>query len=540
MEGAHTWIERTRLALHLGHRRWKWRRVGDEEVSSPSGAREAAVVRDGSKLVPEGELSVRAPKREQRVQEDLSETTDPMRQNIEAAVDRGEHLELPVDKSDGLTANAAAFQKQSCGLRHALRWKIVKILLGIGTAGLLLLALIVRAEEDAVVRPAWPSPSHARACNLALTGLISEYRVRAAVSKGVIFTRPAGGLGNQLNNILHAFVRAMLSDKRLVVASTRALEYFEETPLYTIVNSHRAAESLNRSGVSIEDRSMDGRSEVWMIFSGKDHELWNAVHQNLTHNASALVSCASHLLFQPNRTVRTAMADYLSTLRGSHSVGIHLRQSDYEMARRQHATRRRSLSLTLHQLRGCLGPDDIPDATVACASRAAYHSMLMRWQRATLFVASDTASAVTAVKHRLGALGARLVTSRGQPYHVGRGFVMPAGEDPYVKALIDFFIMDHVDEFYSNCDLLTCFEGGLPASLWRMDVRDGSTAETIVETNASHSSGWMRKGCGNTFAANMWLRRFGFHTHSPDLTSCARFRPSLSLSFAWILASVGH
>ena len=81
--------------------------------------------------------------------------------------------------------------------------------------------------------------------------------------------------------------------------------------------------------------------------------------------------------------------------------------------------------------------------------------------------------------------------------------------------------MDHVDEFYSNCDFLTCFDDGLPASLWRMDVRGGSTAETIVEANTSHrSSEWMMTRCGNTFAANMWVRRFGYHTHSPSLASC--------------------
>ena len=446
-----------------------------------------------------------------RVQEELSETTDQMRQNIEAVADRGEHPNEPlVEESDGLTAKAAAFQKLPRGLRQALRWK--NGLLGITTVCLFLLALIVRAEEDAVVRPAWPSPSYARACNLALTGLIAEHQLRAAVSKDVIYTHPRGGLGNQMNAILHAFVRAMLSGKRLIVASTPPLRYFEETPLYSIVDQ-RAAESLNRSGVSIEDHD----TENWMIFSGIDHKLWNAVHQKLTHNASALVSCASHLLFQPNRTVRTAMADYLSALQGSHAVGIHLRQSDYEMAHRQNATHRRSLSLLMHQRKGCLGPDDIPDATAACASRVAYDGKLMRWQRVTLFVASDTASAVTALKNRLGVLGARLVTSRGQPYHTGRHFVMPAGDDPYVKALIDFFIMDHVDEFYSNCDFLTCFEGGLPASLWRMDVRD----ETIVEANTSHrSSEWMMTRCGNTFAANMWVRRFGYHTHSPSLASC--------------------
>ena len=73
----------------------------------------------------------------QRVQDDLAEATDLMRANIEAVVDRGEHLELLVDKSDSISNNARQFQKQSVGLRKALFWKNVKLalmLLGVLTA----------------------------------------------------------------------------------------------------------------------------------------------------------------------------------------------------------------------------------------------------------------------------------------------------------------------------------------------------------------------------------------------------------------------
>eukprot|EP00966_Prymnesium_polylepis_P165600 3828184-Prymnesium_polylepis.1 len=66
------------------------------------------------------------------VQDDLHEATELMRDNIEACVNRGEHLELLVDKSDNLTASARQFQKHSTGLRRALWWKNAKMLAMVG------------------------------------------------------------------------------------------------------------------------------------------------------------------------------------------------------------------------------------------------------------------------------------------------------------------------------------------------------------------------------------------------------------------------
>lgn len=64
----------------------------------------------------------------QKVQDDIEEATDVMRQNIEAVVGRGEHLEHLVDKSDAFSQNARAFQKESVGLRRALWWKNVRMI----------------------------------------------------------------------------------------------------------------------------------------------------------------------------------------------------------------------------------------------------------------------------------------------------------------------------------------------------------------------------------------------------------------------------
>ena len=89
------------------------------------------------------------------VQDDINEVTDIMRHNIEKAVQRGEQLEMVslrpgsvhplrsprlsacndvsqlVDKSQGLNANARAFQKQSAGLKNALWWKNCRIVLSL-------------------------------------------------------------------------------------------------------------------------------------------------------------------------------------------------------------------------------------------------------------------------------------------------------------------------------------------------------------------------------------------------------------------------
>tara|TARA_B110001452_G_scaffold137396_1_gene114236 strand:- start:426 stop:722 length:297 start_codon:yes stop_codon:yes gene_type:complete len=77
------------------------------------------------------------------IQDDLNEVTDMMRQNIEAVVDRGEHLECLVDKSDGLSSQAMQFQKQSTGLRKAMWWQNMKMVFCLAFVVLFVIALIV-------------------------------------------------------------------------------------------------------------------------------------------------------------------------------------------------------------------------------------------------------------------------------------------------------------------------------------------------------------------------------------------------------------
>lgn len=54
-----------------------------------------------------------------------------MVQNIERVLERGEKIELLVDKTENLNAQAFRFKKQSTHLRRALWWKNCKIVLAL-------------------------------------------------------------------------------------------------------------------------------------------------------------------------------------------------------------------------------------------------------------------------------------------------------------------------------------------------------------------------------------------------------------------------
>jgi len=59
----------------------------------------------------------------------LDAVKDVMVQNIEMVLERGEKLELLVDKTDQLNATAFTFEKSSRKLKEAMFWKKVKIYL---------------------------------------------------------------------------------------------------------------------------------------------------------------------------------------------------------------------------------------------------------------------------------------------------------------------------------------------------------------------------------------------------------------------------
>ena len=66
-----------------------------------------------------------------------------MRANIEAVVDRGEHLELLVDKSESLGSQASQFQKQSTGLRRAMWLQNTKMVFMLALVVLFVLLMVL-------------------------------------------------------------------------------------------------------------------------------------------------------------------------------------------------------------------------------------------------------------------------------------------------------------------------------------------------------------------------------------------------------------
>jgi len=77
-----------------------------------------------------------------KVKGQLDEITGIMMQNIEKVLERGERIELLVDKTEQLNSTAMNFKKQSTNLKRALWWKNVKLMIVI-VAILIVVALVI-------------------------------------------------------------------------------------------------------------------------------------------------------------------------------------------------------------------------------------------------------------------------------------------------------------------------------------------------------------------------------------------------------------
>ncbi|KAJ3110369.1 Vesicle-associated membrane protein [Phlyctochytrium bullatum] len=77
-----------------------------------------------------------------QVQGDIDQVKDVMVSNIERVLERGERIEILVDKTDNLNQASFAFKKRSTALRRELWWKNSKLLVAIGGAVLLLLYIL--------------------------------------------------------------------------------------------------------------------------------------------------------------------------------------------------------------------------------------------------------------------------------------------------------------------------------------------------------------------------------------------------------------
>jgi len=74
-----------------------------------------------------------------QVQSQLDTVRQSMVQNIEQVLERGERIELLVDKTDRLNQQAFRFESSSRQLRNALYWRRIRLLGAVATAVLLVL-----------------------------------------------------------------------------------------------------------------------------------------------------------------------------------------------------------------------------------------------------------------------------------------------------------------------------------------------------------------------------------------------------------------
>ena len=77
------------------------------------------------------------------VQQEIESVRDIMTQNIERVLERGERIDLLVDKTDRLGAGAHDFRVRSRGLRRRMWWKNVKLMVLLAFVVVFLLYLFI-------------------------------------------------------------------------------------------------------------------------------------------------------------------------------------------------------------------------------------------------------------------------------------------------------------------------------------------------------------------------------------------------------------
>jgi len=245
----------------------------------------------------------------------------------------------------------------------------------------------------------WLMPRACTAGERSPARVIERHLRRAACAKTVVVATPAGSFGNVLSTVTHAFLRALIIGSQLVVSSGPSngstLQYLAPSPLWTLADSE-ALRRLSSANVSL----LRVPRENFLPLSPCDHSLWQQL-SHVTH-ISALVSCVSHVLFQPGPAVVRAMASYLQEFDAADNVvGLHLRTTDREMAARQNVTARR-LSLDLGIRRGRATGRTLIDQAVSCTLSIMDGAAR---KNVTLFVGTDLSSVLQPMQSALGRHG---------------------------------------------------------------------------------------------------------------------------------------
>ena len=78
-----------------------------------------------------------------KVQSEIDDVKQVMVQNVERLLERGEKIELLVDKTEGLAGDAFRFKKQTTRLKHAMWVKNIKLVVALTCVGIMLLYFLI-------------------------------------------------------------------------------------------------------------------------------------------------------------------------------------------------------------------------------------------------------------------------------------------------------------------------------------------------------------------------------------------------------------
>ena len=83
-----------------------------------------------------------------------------MHDSIEKVLERGERIDLLVDRADQLERNATTFAKSSSALKRQYRWRNLKSYLLMASAASLILYLYLASSCGGMTLPScWPAPT---------------------------------------------------------------------------------------------------------------------------------------------------------------------------------------------------------------------------------------------------------------------------------------------------------------------------------------------------------------------------------------------
>jgi len=87
------------------------------------------------------------------LRDEVNQVKDIMVKNIDELVERGEKLDLLVDKTENLSASAVSFKTASRNLQRQMWWKSTKLTLGVGFSVIVFVYIIVSLSCGGL---AWP------------------------------------------------------------------------------------------------------------------------------------------------------------------------------------------------------------------------------------------------------------------------------------------------------------------------------------------------------------------------------------------------